>query len=147
MTKSERTRINLSVDPYILDLVKKWSYISGLPVSTLFDKLFERETRRFKYESEEAWEASEEYEEYINEQDPNFLFHGPILDVPPREIPNFSYTDEELKNAGIEVNEDGKLEISSRYPNNGKKLERLFIRKVRGKEYYSRWKEVCGDKK
>lgn len=147
MKDSSRVRINLTVDREILELVKKWSYISGLSISALFDRVFERETRRFKYESDEAWEASDECREFIDELDPHYLFNKPIFDANPKCMPNFNFTDAEYESVGIQKNEEGIVELSAKFPGNGKRLEKLYIRKLRGDDYYKRWEEVCRKKK
>lgn len=138
MSKNDRVRINLSVDSKILELVKKWSYISGLPISTLFDRVFERETRPFTYESEEAWEDSQEFVE-LGGGNLNNLAIRPILDTSASSMPEFNFTDEEYASVGIIKNDGGEIDFFL----NARKLEKLYLRKIRGKGYYERWKEVC----
>lgn len=138
--KKKRSRLNLTVDSEILDLVKKWSYISGLPISTLFDRVFEKETRKFKYESEEDWLNSEEYYNYKSQYDNTFPKQ--VIDFSMTEAPDFNFSDADMDSVGIERNSEGVIEISAEYPDNLRKMQKLMEKQVRNKGYNERWKEV-----
>lgn len=53
--KKQRERINLSIDREVLELVKKWSYITQTPISRLFDEVFSDKLKQIGQMSPEEW--------------------------------------------------------------------------------------------
>lgn len=53
----DRIRITLHVDRELYQLVKIWSKFDEIPISRLFDQVFEPHVERFKYPTPEDWEA------------------------------------------------------------------------------------------
>ena len=148
--KRPRTRINLTVDKEIYELVQKWSYVCGLPVSRLFDLLMAEHVLRFKYANEKDWLASPEHRLLEAE--------AGGLTLPPDTEPIASFnpadlTPEDLAAAGIPKKKIKKILKKARDHDildllrdtlGGKELARVLARRLRGPGYYERWQEVGG---
>lgn len=150
--KRHRVRINLTVDKEIWDLVQKWSYVSQIPVSRLFDMVMWKHVFPFKYPSEEEWEKSLEYD---------MVHDGEELPIDAEKDPDeVTVTVQDLLDAGIRFKRlstaDKKRDVKEFDQDWWEKqgisedsfpqevLTKLMTRALRGEEYYRRWEEVGG---